>query len=74
MANDRGIEMDGIVPESLRDARFKVRLANGPEVLAHIRGEIRKHFIGILPEDRDVVELSAYDLTRGRVVFRYAQQ
>lgn len=74
MANNRGIEMDGIVLESLRDARFKVRLANGHEVLAHISGKVRRHFIRILPEDRVVVELSAYDLTRGRIVFRYPQQ
>lgn len=74
MANDTGIEMEGIVLESLRDARFRVRLANGHEVLAHISGKIRKHYIRILPEDRVVVELSAYDLTRGRIVFRHPQQ
>ena len=65
------IEVEGIVVECLRSAMFTVELQNGHKVLAHISGKIRKNYIKILPEDRVVVELSPYDLTRGRIVFRH---
>ncbi|GAA1124622.1 translation initiation factor IF-1 [Kribbella jejuensis] len=66
-----GIEMDGTVVECLRNANFRVELSNGHRVLAHISGKIRKNYIKILPEDRVLVELSPYDLDRGRIIFRY---
>lgn len=66
-----GIEVEGIVVECLRNANFRVELTNGHRVLAHISGKIRKNYIKILPEDRVLVELSPYDLTRGRITFRY---
>lgn len=65
------IEMEGIVREALPNAMFRVELANGHLVLAHISGKMRQHYIRILPEDKVVVELSPYDLTRGRIVYRY---
>ena len=67
----RGIEVEGTVIECLRNATFKVELQNGHKVLAHISGKIRKNYIKILPYDRVLVELSPYDLTRGRIRFRY---
>jgi translation initiation factor IF-1 len=70
MARD-GIEMQGVVIECLRNANFRVELDNGHKVLAHISGKIRKNYIKILPDDRVLVELSPYDLTRGRIRFRY---
>ena len=66
-----GIELEGTVLECLRNATFRVELHNGHKVLAHISGKIRKNYIKILPYDRVLVELSPYDLTRGRIVFRY---
>ncbi|MEV0145332.1 MULTISPECIES: translation initiation factor IF-1 [unclassified Nonomuraea] len=66
-----GIEVEGTVVECLRNANFKVELENGHKVLAHISGKIRKNHIKILPYDRVLVELSPYDLTRGRILFRY---
>jgi translation initiation factor IF-1 len=66
-----GIELEGTVLECLRNATFRVELQNGHKVLAHISGKIRKNYIKILPYDRVLVELSPYDLTRGRIVFRY---
>ncbi|MFF0342611.1 translation initiation factor IF-1 [Kribbella sp. NPDC004875] len=66
-----GLEMEGVVVECLRNANFRVELSNGHRVLAHISGKIRKNYIKILPEDRVLVELSPYDLTRGRIIFRY---
>ena len=66
-----GIELEGTVLECLRNATFRVELQNGHKVLAHISGKIRKNYIKILPHDRVLVELSPYDLTRGRIVFRY---
>ncbi|MEU8517644.1 translation initiation factor IF-1 [Kitasatospora sp. NPDC048722] len=65
------IEVEGTVTECLRNATFKVKLQNGHVVLAHISGKIRKNYIKILPEDRVLVELSPYDLTRGRIRYRY---
>lgn len=66
-----GIELEGTVLECLRNATFMVELQNGHKVLAHISGKIRKNHIKILPYDRVLVELSPYDLTRGRILFRY---
>jgi translation initiation factor IF-1 len=68
---DGAIEIEGRVVEPLPNAMFRVELANGHKVLAHISGKMRQHYIRILPEDRVVVELSPYDLTRGRIVYRY---
>lgn len=68
---DGVIEIEGSVVEALPNANFRVELTNGHVVLAHISGKMRQHYIRILPEDRVVVELSPYDLTRGRIVFRY---
>jgi translation initiation factor IF-1 len=67
----KGIELEGTVLECLRNAMFRVELSNGHKMLAHISGKIRKNYIKILPYDRVLVELSPYDLTRGRIVFRY---
>jgi translation initiation factor IF-1 len=65
------IEVEGTVIEPLPNAMFRVELENGHKVLAHISGKMRMHYIRILPGDRVLVELSPYDLTRGRVVYRY---
>ncbi|OKJ05629.1 translation initiation factor IF-1 [Kitasatospora sp. CB01950] len=67
----KGLEIEGTVLECLRNATFKVELENGHQVLAHISGKIRKNYIKILPFDRVLVELSPYDLTRGRIMYRY---
>ena len=72
MAKKEGaIELEGTIRESLPNAMFRVELDNGHKVLAHISGKMRQHYIRILPDDRVVVELSPYDLTRGRIVYRY---
>ncbi len=72
MANKDGvIEIEGSVVEALPNAMFRVELTNGHKVLAHISGKMRQHYIRILPEDKVIVELSPYDLTRGRIVYRY---
>ena len=71
MAKEESIEVEGTVLESLPNATFKVELENGHKVLAHISGKMRMHFIKILPGDKVLVELSPYDLTRGRIVYRY---
>ncbi len=68
---DGAIEVEGTILEALPNAMFKVELENGHKVLAHISGKMRQHYIRILPTDRVVVELSPYDLTRGRIVYRY---
>jgi translation initiation factor IF-1 len=65
------IEMEGTVVEPLPNAMFRVELDNGHKVLAHISGKMRMHYIRILPGDRVVVELSPYDLTRGRITYRF---
>jgi translation initiation factor IF-1 len=65
------IEVEGKVVEPLPNAMFRVELPNGHKVLAHVSGKIRMNFIRILPGDRVLVELSPYDLTRGRIVYRY---
>ncbi len=71
MSKEETIELEGTVIEPLPNAMFKVELANGHRVLAHVSGKIRMHFIRILPGDRVTVELSPYDLTRGRIIYRY---
>ena len=71
MAKEEAIEVMATVVEALPNAVFRVELENGHEVLAHISGKMRKHFIRILPGDNVLVELSPYDLTRGRIVYRY---
>ncbi len=71
MSKEDVIEVEGKVLEPLPNAMFKVELNNGHRVLAHVSGKIRMHFIRILPGDRVTVELSPYDLTRGRIVYRY---
>lgn len=65
------IAVEGIIKEALPNAMFQVELENGHNVLGHISGKMRKNFIKILPGDRVVIELSPYDLTRGRITFRY---
>ncbi len=70
MAKEEAIEVEGTIIEPLPNAMFRVELDNGHKVLAHISGKMRMHFIKILPGDRVTVELSPYDLTRGRVTFR----
>ncbi len=64
------IEMEGIVVDTLPNTMFKVKLENGHEILAHVSGKIRMHYIRILPGDRVTVEISPYDLSRGRITFR----
>ncbi|PDO11331.1 MAG: translation initiation factor IF-1 [Candidatus Reconcilbacillus cellulovorans] len=71
MAKDDVIEVEGTVIEPLPNAMFRVELENGHRILAHVSGKIRMHFIRILPGDRVTVELSPYDLTRGRITYRY---
>jgi translation initiation factor IF-1 len=70
MAKEEAIEVEGKVIEPLPNAMFRVELENGHRVLAHISGKMRMHFIKILPGDRVTVELSPYDLTRGRIIYR----
>ena len=71
MAKDDVIEFEGVVVETLPNAMFKVELENGHIVLAHVSGKIRMHYIRILPGDKVTVELSPYDLTRGRITYRF---
>lgn len=71
MAKDDVIEVEGTVIEPLPNAMFRVELDNGHKVLAHISGKMRKNFIRILRGDRVLVELSTYDLTKGRIVYRF---
>ena len=71
MAKKEAIEVEGIVTQPLPDAQFRVELANGHVVLAHISGKIRKNYIKILTGDRVLVELSPYDLTKGRIAYRF---
>jgi translation initiation factor IF-1 len=71
MAKDDVIEVKGIVVEPLPNAMFRVELENGHKILAHVSGKMRMHFIRILPGDRVLVQLTPYDLTRGRIVYRY---
>src|SRR5690625_2053335 len=71
MSKDEVIEVEGVVTETLPNAMFHVELENGHTVLAHVSGKIRMHFIRILPGDKVTVELSPYDLTKGRITYRY---
>jgi translation initiation factor IF-1 len=71
MPKEEAIEVVAVVVEPLPNAMFRVELENRHEVLAHISGKMRKHFIRILPGDKVLVELSPYDLKRGRIVYRY---
>lgn len=71
MSKDDVIQMKATVQEALPNAMFRVELENGHRVLAHISGKMRKHFIRILPGDQILVELSPYDLNRGRIVYRF---
>jgi translation initiation factor IF-1 len=70
MAKEEGIIVEGIIVDTLPNAMFRVQLENGHQVLAHISGKMRKFFIRILPGDKVQIELSPYDLTRGRIVHR----
>lgn len=71
MAKEDVIEVEGTITEALPNTQFKVDLENGHEVLAHISGKMRMHYIRILPGDRVAVEMSPYDLSRGRITYRY---
>jgi translation initiation factor IF-1 len=71
MAKQKSIEQDGTITEALSNAMFRVELENGHEVIAHISGKMRMHYIKILPGDRVKLEMSPYDLTKGRIVYRY---
>jgi len=71
MAKQLSIEQDGTVTESLGNAMFRVELENGHTLIAHISGKMRMHYIKILPGDRVKLELSPYDLSKGRITFRY---
>jgi translation initiation factor IF-1 len=71
VAKEDVIEVEGTVIEPLPNAMFRVELENGHKILAHVSGKIRMHFIRILPGDKVTVELSPYDLTRGRITYRY---
>jgi len=70
-SKEKPIEVEGVVTESLPNAMFRVKLEQGHQILAHVSGKIRLHFIKILPGDRVLVELSPYDLSRGRITYRY---
>ncbi|MCH8038738.1 MAG: translation initiation factor IF-1 [Nitrospirales bacterium] len=71
MGKEDVIEVQGIVRETLPNAMFRVQLDSGQKILAHISGKMRMHFIRILPGDKVTVELSPYDLTRGRITYRF---
>ena len=71
MAKQEPIKQDGEILEALPNAQFKVRLENGHEILAHVSGKMRMYYIKILPGDRVAVEMSPYDLSKGRITYRY---
>ncbi|HEX9649532.1 MAG TPA: translation initiation factor IF-1 [Cyclobacteriaceae bacterium] len=71
MAKQASIEQDGTIIEALSNAMFRVELENGHQVIAHISGKMRMHYIKILPGDKVKLEMSPYDLTKGRIVYRY---
>lgn len=71
MAKQASIEQDGTITEALSNAMFRVELENGHEVVAHISGKMRMNYIKILPGDRVKLEMSPYDLSKGRIVYRY---
>jgi translation initiation factor IF-1 len=70
MPREKPLEVDGIVTEALANTRFRVQLDGGHNVIAHVAGRMRKHFIRIVPGDKVRVELSPYDLTKGRITYR----
>jgi translation initiation factor IF-1 len=71
MAKEKGIRVEGVVSECIKGGKFKVKLDTGQEIIAHVSGKMRLHFIRILPGDRVTVELTPYDLTRGRILYRF---
>lgn len=71
MAKQSSIEQDGTITEALSNAMFRVELENGHQVIAHISGKMRMHYIKILPGDKVKLEMSPYDLSKGRIVYRY---
>ncbi len=71
MAKQASIELDGIIKEALPNAMFRVELENGHEIIAHISGKMRMHYIKILPGDKVKLEMSPYDLSKGRITYRY---
>ena len=71
MAKQANIELDGTIPQALSNAMFRVELENGHEVVAHISGKMRKYYIKLLPGDKVKMEMSPYDLTKGRITYRY---
>ena len=71
MAKQASIEQDGTIKEALSNSMFRVELENGHEIIAHISGKMRMHYIKILPGDRVKLEMSPYDLTKGRITYRY---
>lgn len=71
MAKQASIELDGIIREALSNAMFRVELENGHEIIAHISGKMRMHYIKILPGDKVKLEMSPYDLSKGRITYRY---
>ena len=71
MAKQKQIEQDGVIVEALSNAMFRVELENGHVLIAHISGKMRMHFIKLLPGDKVRLELSPYDLSKGRITFRY---
>jgi translation initiation factor IF-1 len=71
MAKQEAIEIDGTITEALSNAMFRVELENGHEVIAHISGKMRQNFIKILPGDKVKLEMTPYDLKKGRIVYRY---
>ena len=71
MARQSSIEQDGVIKESLSNAMFRVELENGHVITAHISGKMRMHYIRLLPGDKVKLEMSPYDLTKGRITFRY---
>jgi len=71
MAKQASIEQDGTITEALSNAMFRVELENGHEIIAHISGKMRMHYIKLLPGDKVKLEMSPYDLSKGRIVYRY---
>ncbi|MBM3162931.1 MAG: translation initiation factor IF-1 [Chlorobium sp.] len=71
MAKEEAIEIEGVIVDALPNAQFKVKLENGLEVLAHVSGKIRMHYIRILPGDKVKVQISPYDISKGRITYRY---
>ena len=71
MAKEKPIEVDGEIRETLPNAMFRVTLDNGHEIIAHVSGKMRMHYIKILPGDKVKLEMSPYDLSKGRITFRY---